>query len=78
MAQKAKQTKTAQVANSAQNGNGFHKNHSWVPGDPVETHPLAGIAGSYQDDPFWDEFQQAMRDARREEDERDFQGLKDE
>jgi hypothetical protein len=46
MARKAKRrTKIAPVA-TAHNGNGFHKNHSWVPGDPVENHPLASIAGA--------------------------------
>jgi hypothetical protein len=27
-------------------------------------HPLAHLAGSYADDPFWEEYQQAIRDHR--------------
>lgn len=29
-------------------------------GTAIKDHPLAKIAGSYADDPFWDEFVQAM------------------
>jgi len=85
MAQKAKRrTKSVPIAKPAHSGNGFqnsnglHKNHKWVPGDPTEDHPLAGAMGAFRDDPFWDEFVQAMKDARREEDERYFKDLEDE
>ena len=51
--------------------NGSHK------GDPEpllgRNHPLASVAGSFKDDPFWDEFIQIMKDERRKEDERDFE-----
>ena len=71
MGQKAKRrTSPAPIAKSVSNGNGFHKDGSWLLGDPIPNHPLASIAGSYKDDPFWDEFVQAMADARREEEER--------
>jgi hypothetical protein len=79
MAQKAKRrTKGIPVVRPIHNGNGFHKNHSWVPGDPIENHPLAGAMGAFKDDPLWDEFIQAMKDARHEEDERYFKTLEDE
>ncbi len=83
MAQKAKRriktlsTKTLSVP-TARNGNGFHrnyKNHSWVPGDPIENHPLADLMGSHANDPYWDEFIQIMKDLRREELERDLKNL---
>lgn len=79
MSQKAKRrTKIASLADPIRNGNGFHKNHAWVPGDPIENHPLAGVAGSFKDDPFWDEFIQIMKDERRKEDERYFKDLEEE
>lgn len=37
---------------------------------PIPNHPLAGAAGSFADDPFWDEFVQLMEDERRKIDER--------
>ncbi len=92
MAQKAKRriktlstktlsTKTLSVP-TARNGNGFHRdlptNRSWVPGDPIENHPLASLAGSHKGDPTWDEFIQIMKDLRREELERDLKNLEDE
>lgn len=85
MAQKAKRrTKmlSVPVARNGRNGNGFHKdlptNRSWVPGDPIENHPLASLAGSHKDDPPWDEFIQIMKDLRREELERDLRYLENE
>ena len=56
------------------NGSG-HKKPRWVPGDPIENHPLAGLAGSHKDDPTWDEYVQIMADLRREELERDLKYL---
>jgi len=35
----------------------------------VDTNPLARIAGSYANDPNWEEFKQAMEASRRELDE---------
>jgi len=79
MAVKAKRrTKTVSVPANTRNGNGFHKNHPWMPGDPVEANPLASIAGSYKDDPFWDEFVQIMKDERQKELERDLKNLENE
>ena len=54
--------------------NGFHKAG---PEPPLlgKDHPLASVAGSFKDDPFWDEFIQIMKDERRKEDERDFKEL---
>ena len=63
---------------SANNGaNGFHKAD---PEPPLlgKDHPLAHIAGSYKDDPFWDEFIQIMKDERLREDERYLKDLKGE
>ena len=40
-----------------------------------KNHPLASVMGAFNDDPFWDEFIQLMKDARREENERDFKEL---
>jgi len=65
-------------SNGYHNGsNGFHK-REWVVGDPTEDHPLAGVAGSFKDDPLWDEFIQIMKDLRREELERDLKNLEGE
>ncbi len=81
MALKAKRrTKTLSASYSnGSNGhsNGFHK-HEWQPGDPTKDHPLAGVAGSFKDDPLWDEFIQIMKDLRREELERDLKNLEGE
>ena len=86
MAQKAKSRRpgTGRIAvtppqNSAANGstNGVHKAEAQPP-LLGKDHPLAKIAGSYKDDPFWDEFIQLVKDARREEDERYLKDLKDE
>ncbi len=41
-----------------------------MPGDPPELHPLFSSFGAFKDDPFWDEFVQAMDDERRKIDER--------
>ncbi len=54
--------------------NGFHKAGAQPP-LLGKDHPLASVAGSFKDDPFWDEFIQLMKDARREEDERYFKEL---
>jgi hypothetical protein len=35
----------------------------------VQDHPLAPVVGSFVDDPFWDEFQKAIKENRREVDE---------
>ena len=81
MALKAKRrTKliTPSHRNSHKNGsNGFHK-REWQRGAPTEDHPLAGVAGSFKDDPLWDEFIQIMKDLRREELERDLKNLEGE
>ncbi len=65
--------------NNAANGstNGFHQAD---PQPPLlgKDHPLASAMGAFKDDPFWDEFIQLMKDARREEDERYFKELEDE
>jgi hypothetical protein len=71
-------TKIVYVPAPAQNGNGFHKNDTWVPGDSVEDNPIARIAGSYKDDPFWGEFVQIMKDERQKELERDLKNLENE
>lgn len=86
MAQKAKSRRpgAGRVAvtppqNNSGNGStsGFHKAD---PQPPLlgKDHPLAGAMGAFKDDPFWDEFVQLMKDARREEDERYFKDLEDE
>ena len=33
---------------------------------PIPNHPLTGVAGSFADDPFWDEFLLAMENSRGE------------
>ena len=63
--------------NGSNGSNGFHK-REWQPGDPPELHPLAGVAGSFKDDPLWDDFIQIMKDLRREELERDLKNLEGE
>ncbi len=67
------------AANGSTNGstNGFHQAG---PPPPLlgKDHPLASAMGAFKDDPFWDEFIQLMKDARREEDERYFKELEDE
>ena len=68
-------TKIIYVPTYPQNGNGYHKEDKWVVGDPPEKHPLAGIAGSYKDDPFWDEFIQTMQEERQKELARDLKNL---
>lgn len=69
--QKAKRRTNAMPAlDGAQNGSGVHKNDTWKPGDPPELHPLFSSFGAFKDDPFWDEFVQAMDDERRKIDER--------
>lgn len=77
--QKAKRrTKIVYVPAPSRNGNGFHKNDEWVPGESVEDNPIARIAGSYKDDPFWDEFIQILKDERQKELERDLKNLENE
>ncbi len=44
------------------------KTSSGSPDALGKNHPLAKLAGSYQNDPFWDEFIQVMQDARAAED----------
>ncbi len=79
MAVKAKRrTKSALVPANNHNGNGFHKDYAWVPSNSIEANPLARIAGSYKDDPFWDEFVQIMKDERQKELERDLKNLENE
>ena len=63
-------TKIVRVEAPARNGNGTHSKHGWMPGDPPELHPLFSSFGAFKDDPFWDEFVQAMEDERRKLDER--------
>ena len=87
MAQKAKSRRpgagdaaTAPPQSNGTNGstngstNDFHKAD---PEPPLlgKDHPLASVAGSFKDDPFWDEFIQIMKDERRKEDERYFKEL---
>ena len=77
--QKAKhRTKALPVPAQPQNGNGFHQNAAGLPDDLPENDPIAQIAGSYKDDPFWDEFIQHMKDFRRQELERDLKNLENE
>lgn len=77
--QKAKhRAKPVLVPTHAQNGNGFHKSSEWISVYPPGTDQIASIAGSYKDDPFWDEFIQKMEDFRREELERDLKNLENE
>ena len=67
--QKAKhRTKAASASSAPQNSNGSHLS-SWMPGDPPELHPLFSSFGAFKDDPFWDEFVQAMDEERRKIDE---------
>ncbi len=63
--------------NGSNGRDGFYK-REWVVGDPPQDHPLAGVAGSFKDDPLWDEFIQIMKDLRREELERDLKNLEGE
>lgn len=74
--QKAKhRTKIVSVPTHSQNGNGFHKNDGWVPGDPPEKHPLFSLMGKYKDDPDFEEYVQLMKKLRQEELERDLRWL---
>lgn len=84
MAQKAKSRRpaTARLAapphsNKTNGSSGKSGSHEANTDPPMlgKNHPLAHIMGSYKDDPFWDEFVQLMKDARREENERDFKEL---
>ncbi len=71
MALKAKRRTKLITPTPHRNGsNGFHK-HEWVVGDPPELHPLAGAMGAFKDDPLWDDFLHAMKEARRLEREQD-------
>ena len=79
MAVKAKRrTKSVSVPPNNHNGNGFHKDYASVSSTSIEANPLASIAGSYKDDPFWDEFVQIMKDERQKELERDLKNLQSE
>ena len=74
--QKAKRRmKLVPVPTPARNGNGFHKNSKWVPADQPSADRIASIAGSYKDDPFWEEFVGHMEEFRRAELERDLKNL---
>lgn len=74
--QKAKRrTKIVYVPAPSRNGNGFHKNDGWVPGDPPEKHPLFSLIGKYKDDPIFEESVQLMKKLRQEELERDLRWL---
>ena len=79
MAQQAKRrTKAVPQAPHLSNGNGFHNTVPRLPGDPLENHPLASIAGSHRNDPHWAEYVQVMKELRREELERDMKNLENE
>ena len=70
---KAKRRTKSAISLPHRNGNssnGFHK-REWQPGDPPELHPLASTAGAFKDDPLWDDFLNAMKEARRLEREQD-------
>lgn len=84
VAQKAKSRRPAAAriaaphhGNGTNGSDGRNGSHGADADPPLlgKNHPLAHIAGSYKDDPFWDEFVQLMKDARREENERDFKEL---
>jgi len=83
VAQKAKSRRPAAARAAAPHSNGMNGSNGKngvheVNTDPPmlgKNHPLAHVAGSFKDDPFWDEFIQLMKDARREENERDFKEL---
>ena len=67
-------TKIVYVPTYPQNGNGsykddYQKDDNWMPGDPPEKQPLFSSMGAFKDDPFWDEFVQAMDNERRKIDE---------
>ena len=64
-------TKVVYVPTYPQNGNGVHKETSWMPGDPPELHPLFSVIGSHKDDPYWEEHIALMKKLREEELERD-------
>jgi len=55
--QATKERTTEKSAASAASGNGAAAK---------EPHPLASVAGSFADDPLWDEFLQAMEESRRQ------------
>ena len=83
MAQKAKSRRpgAGRVGVPLQQKNGTNSSSNGVhkagPAPPLlgKDHPLASVAGSFKDDPFWDEFIQIMKDERRKEDERYFKEL---
>ena len=77
--QKAKRRiKSVPVPAPARNGNGFHENAERIPAPAPKDHFIASIAGSYKDDPFWDEFVGHMEAFRRVELERDLKNLENE
>ena len=77
--QKAKRRiKVIPVPAQIRNGNGFHHNTGGRAGSPSGNDPIARIAGSYKDDPFWAEFLQHMKDFRRQDLERDLKNLENE
>ena len=78
--QKAKRRSPVVTVYVTLNGNGHsngHKASSWMPGDPIENHPLADLIGSHANDPYWDEFVQIMADNRQKQLERDLKNLED-
>lgn len=84
MAQKAKSRRPTAAraaappqSNGTNGSNGKNGSHKADDQPPLlgKDHPLASVIGAFRDDPFWDEFVQLMKDARREEDERYFKQL---
>lgn len=77
--QKAKhRTKTVSALAHTQNCNGFHKSNDWILADRTGEDRIANIAGSYKDDPFWDEFIGHLKEFRQAELERDLKSLENE
>lgn len=68
-------TKTVYAPTYSQNGNGVHKEDNWKVGDLPEKHPLFGVIGSHEDDPYWEEHIALMKKLREEELERDLKWL---
>ena len=77
--QKAKRRmKSIPVPAHTHNGNGVYKNTELASSESSQNSFIANIAGSYKDDPFWDEFVGRMAEFRRAELERDFKNLENE
>ena len=74
--QKAKRRmKSIPVPAYIHNGNGVYENTERASSNPSQNSFIANIAGSYKDDPFWDEFVGHMAEFRRAELERDLRLL---